>query len=296
MFCTNCGNPVDEGAAFCTKCGAETNPDAQDPQAKAARPPVSGIVSFAVRLLGADPAAPELDAAPSSVSHRANAAAIAAVAAKGIAVCFDSFAADSFAAAGFVSAVLAAASYGSSAFLFAAMWRGLECKRPGLSLSTGVVAAVSAVIVLPMVGVCALANTGPLGEPGSLETAATGIAMSSLPAIGLMLGFALETALAGALAVAGVALFRKTSGRGRSVGMALVANAAWSLLSCLIQLFCLVAAVLFAFELDDGEPGFGWKLFSFLCRIPGFLLFRWQTRSVTGLVSAHDNAGDEMKN
>ncbi len=25
MFCTNCGNPVDEGTAFCTKCGAKTN-------------------------------------------------------------------------------------------------------------------------------------------------------------------------------------------------------------------------------------------------------------------------------
>ena len=25
MFCTNCGNPVAEGAAFCTKCGAKTN-------------------------------------------------------------------------------------------------------------------------------------------------------------------------------------------------------------------------------------------------------------------------------
>lgn len=25
MFCTNCGNPVAEGAAFCAKCGAKTN-------------------------------------------------------------------------------------------------------------------------------------------------------------------------------------------------------------------------------------------------------------------------------
>lgn len=25
MFCTNCGNPVGDDAAFCTKCGAKTN-------------------------------------------------------------------------------------------------------------------------------------------------------------------------------------------------------------------------------------------------------------------------------
>ena len=25
MFCTNCGNPVAEGAAFCVKCGAKPN-------------------------------------------------------------------------------------------------------------------------------------------------------------------------------------------------------------------------------------------------------------------------------
>jgi len=25
MFCTNCGNPVEESAAFCTKCGTKTN-------------------------------------------------------------------------------------------------------------------------------------------------------------------------------------------------------------------------------------------------------------------------------
>lgn len=25
MFCANCGNQIDEGAAFCAKCGAKTN-------------------------------------------------------------------------------------------------------------------------------------------------------------------------------------------------------------------------------------------------------------------------------
>lgn len=31
MFCTNCGNPVEEGAAFCTKCGTKIDPAAPKP-------------------------------------------------------------------------------------------------------------------------------------------------------------------------------------------------------------------------------------------------------------------------
>lgn len=38
MFCTNCGNPVEEGAAFCTKCGAKIDPPAPDPPAAPAAP------------------------------------------------------------------------------------------------------------------------------------------------------------------------------------------------------------------------------------------------------------------
>ena len=33
MFCTNCGNPAAEGAAFCTKCGAKIDPAVPDPPA-----------------------------------------------------------------------------------------------------------------------------------------------------------------------------------------------------------------------------------------------------------------------
>lgn len=36
MFCTNCGNPVDEGAAFCTKCGAKTNATVESSDANSA--------------------------------------------------------------------------------------------------------------------------------------------------------------------------------------------------------------------------------------------------------------------
>ena len=38
MFCTNCGNPVDEGAAFCTKCGAKMNATVEAPDADPAPP------------------------------------------------------------------------------------------------------------------------------------------------------------------------------------------------------------------------------------------------------------------